>query len=176
MPAGENSSRHRLLTVILIMILSLSFVIYLLPLVRQFTVVDYKSDKILYLSAIQPGDKFSITYMHSVNKSPVEDQFYIGDDYSVMLQKTVFKSFGAGVPSNPGDGGDFTFFNDRMEVEYTDNKLGKLLMFVGVIADHHFLMNGKDLKLNELSSPQRSLLFQVKRITVFEYIKSLIIL
>jgi len=166
-----NPFRHKLLNIITIPALSFALVIYLLPLVRQFLIVDYRSNKILYSSGVKPGDKFSITYIHSVNKSPVEDQFYIEKDYGIMLQKTVFKSFGAGIPSNPGDGGNFTFYKDRIEVEYTGRKIEKLLMFVGVIADHHFLMNGRDIRLNGLSLPQRSVLFQVKRITFFDYFK-----
>lgn len=173
MPEGENSFRHKLLSITIISVMSLSFVIYLLPLVKLFLIVDYKTDKILYYSSVKPGDKFSITYIHSVNKSPVEDKFLIDRDYGILLLKTVFKSFGAGIPSNPDDGGKFTFYKDRIEVEYNGRKIGKLLMFVGIIADHHFLMNGKDIRLNELSLPQRSVLFQVKKLTVFDYLKLL---
>jgi hypothetical protein len=145
--------------------------LFFLPFIRQFVIIDYKTSKVLYSSDVMPGDKFSVTYIHSVNKSPVEDQFSVESDYGIMLQKTVFKSFGAGIPSNSGDGGEFTFYNDRIEVEYTGRKIEKLLMFVGVIADHHFLMNGRDIRLNELSLPQRSVQFLVKKITVYRYLK-----
>ncbi len=144
---------------------------FLLPAVRQFVITDYKTDTVIYSSDAGPGDKFSITYIHSVNKSPVEDQFCIDNDYSILLQKSIFKSFGAGVPSNLTDGDKFEYYKDRIEVSFINRKIDNLLMFVGVIAEHHFLMNGKDLKLNELISPQRSVHFSIKKITVYQYLK-----
>jgi hypothetical protein len=141
------------------------------PLVRQFLIIDYKSGEVLYSSDVVPGDKFSITYIHSVNKSPVEDQFDLDNNYRIMLKKSIFKSFGAGVPSNLGDGDKFEYFKDRIEVSYFNSRIEKFILFVGVIADHHFVMNGKNFKLSRLSSPQRSVQFLVKKITVCQYLK-----
>jgi hypothetical protein len=171
MPDGGDSLRHKFRYFTALAVSGICLLFFLLPAVRQFLIIDYKTDKILYASGVKPGDKFSITYIHSVNKSPIEDQFIIEDDFSIMLQKTIFRSFGAGVPSTPDDGSRYVFFKDRIEVPDINRKIDNLLLFVGIIADHHFLMNGKDLKLNELSPPQRSVHFLIKKITVHQYFK-----
>ncbi len=171
MPESRNSLRHKMFYSASLMVLMISLIFFSLPVVRQFLIIDFKSGRVLYSADIKAGDKFSIIYIHSVNKSPIEDQFIIDSNYNIVLQKSIFKSFGAGVPSNPADGGRFEFFKDRIEVADINRKIGNLLLYVGVIADHHFLIDGKDIKLNELSSPQRSVQFLIEKITVYQYLK-----
>jgi len=171
MPVKGTSHRHKIAAYTALIFIITCFFVFAVPVVRQFLIVDYKTDKILYSSSVKPGDKFSITYIHSVNKSPVEDQFELAEDFTILLRKSIFKSFGAGVPSNLNDGDKFEYFDDRIEVSYNSSRINKFILFVGVIADHHFLMNGRDIKLNELSPPQRSVHFTVKKITVFQYFK-----
>lgn len=172
MPGRIHLRRHKMFYFTALIVLCL--LLFAIPAVREFLIIDYKTGEILFCSKVKPGDNFSITYIHSVNKSPVEDQFYINNSYTILIQKSIFKSFGAGVPSNPDEGGKFVFYNDRIEVVDISRKIEKMILFVGVIADHHFLMNGKDIKLNELSSPQRSVQFLVKKITVYQYLKYII--
>jgi hypothetical protein len=125
----------------------------------------------LFLSDVKSGDRFSITYIHSVNKSPIEDQFIIDDEYNIALSKSIFKSFGAGVPSTFDDCGRFEFFDDRIEVSYDNRVIGKLALRIGTIADHRFMMCGKNIKLNEISEPQSCVCFLTDRITLFQWLK-----
>lgn len=171
MPVKEFFSRHKIFNYTALVFIIICFFIFTVPVVRQFLIIDYKTDEILYSTSVKPGDRFSITYIHSVNKSPVEDQFELADDFKLFLRKSIFKSFGAGVPSNLNDGDKFEYFDDRIEVSYNNSRINKFILFVGVVADHHFLMNGKDIKLNELSPPQRSVHFTVKKITVYQYLR-----
>ncbi len=171
MPGGIKSLRYKILFFASLIALTACLIFFLLPAVRQFLIVDFKTDKLLYAAEVKIGDKFSIVYFHSVNKSPIEDQFCITGDYSILLQKSVFKSFGAGVPSNKTEGGRFEFYKDRIEVADINRKICNFLLSVGVTANHHFMMNGQDVKLDQLSSPQSSLHFVVEKITVYQYLK-----
>ena len=76
-------------------------------------IINYKTGDVLYSSDVKIGDIFSITYIHSVNKSPVEDRFSLDGGYNIMLRRSIFRSFGAGVPSNLSDGDKFEYFKDR---------------------------------------------------------------
>ncbi|PKL16860.1 MAG: hypothetical protein CVV49_14135 [Spirochaetae bacterium HGW-Spirochaetae-5] len=175
MPERYISSRHKsgfIYTALIFVFFCI--LLFLLPLIRQFVIIDYKSGEVLYSSDVVPGVKFSVTYIHSVNKSPVEDQFDLDSNYRIMLRKSIFKSFGAGVPSNLGDGDKFEYYKDRIEVSYSNSSIDRFILFVGVIADHHFRMNGQDFQLSRLSSPQRSVQFIVKKITVYQYLKFII--
>lgn len=170
MPGRKIFIRHKALclTGICIVICSTFF---MLPAVRLFLITDFKTGEILYASDISTGDSFSISYIHSVNKSPVEDMFYIDSDYNTVLTKSIFRSFGAGMPSTVEDGGRYVYFKDRIELTDINRKIDSLLLFAGVIADHHFRMKGKDIKLIELVPPQRNVHFGVRKITVYRYIE-----
>ena len=145
------------------------------PFARRFIILNYNTNQILYLSNVKPGDRFSIIYTHSVNKSPIEDQFIVDNEYNIMLLKSIFKSFGAGIQSSSADDVKFEFFEDRIEVSYNNRRIDKLILSIGTIADHRFMMDGKDIKLNELSAPQSSICFSTDKITLFWLLKYTII-
>ena len=141
---------------------------FFVPFARKFVILNYNTNQILYLADVKSGDRFSIVYIHSVNKSPIEEVFIIDDEYNIALSKAVFKSFGAGIPSNFDDGGRFEFFEDRIEVLYYSRKIDKLILRIGTIADHRFMMDGKNIRLNELSDPQSSIRFLADRVTSYQ--------
>jgi len=143
---------------------------FFVPFARKFIILNYNTNQILYLSSVKPGDRFSIIYTHSVNKSPVEDQFIIDDEYKIMLFKSIFKSFGAGIPATSDNGIRFEFFKDRIEVLY-NRRIDKFLLSIGTIADHRFVMDGKNIRLSELSDPQSSVYFTTDKITLFQLLK-----
>ena len=138
------------------------------PFARKFIILNYNTNKILYLSNVNSGDRFNIAYTHSVNKSPVEDQFIIDNEYNIVLSKSIFKSFGAGILSTFNGSERFEFFEDRIEVSYNNRKIDKLILSVGTIAGHRFMMNGKSIRLNELADPHTSVYFLADRVTLFQ--------
>ena len=50
------------------------------------------------------GDRFSVTFIHSVNKYPLTDTYEI-EDKTIYVEETTYCSFGAGVQTelNPGE-------------------------------------------------------------------------
>jgi len=158
----------RIMPIPVFIILIACMLFFFVPVARKFIITNYSTNHLLYLSNVNIGDRFSIIYTHSVNKSPVEDQFIIDDEYNIMLSKSIFKSFGAGIPSTSDSGMKFEFFKDRIEVSYNNRKIDKLILSIGTIADHRFIMNGKDIRLSELSDPQSSVYFSIDKITLFQ--------
>jgi hypothetical protein len=57
-----------------------------------------KQNKLVYLQQIAPGDHFSTGYVHSVELSPVQEYFYIDQDYRIILRETTFHSSNVGLP------------------------------------------------------------------------------
>jgi len=155
----------------IIFIITACMLFFFLPLARKFIILNYNTKQILYLSNVKPGDTFSIIYTHSVNRSPIEDQFVVDSEYNIVLLKSIFKSFGAGVPSTSDNEMKFEFFEDRIEASYTNRKIEKLILSIGTIADHRFIMNEKNIRLSELSEPQSSIYFSIDRITLFQLVK-----
>jgi hypothetical protein len=64
-----------------------------------------KEGRLLFMERIRAGNVFSLTYLHSVEKSDVEEWFVIDSEYRIVLRETRFQGQGAGLPSNlvPGE-------------------------------------------------------------------------
>jgi len=169
MPGGIQFTRHKKI-IILLPLFIVSAVVIFLPLFKGVTITDYKTGRLLYYHAADTGDMFSVNYIHSVNKSPVEDFFFIGDQDELVLEKTVFKSFGAGVPASPEDGGDLKVYKDRIEVIGIKRRIDNFLLFIGVTAEHRFKMDKDEFMLRHISHPQRNLMIRVERISLFNKI------
>lgn len=137
------------------------------PVFEALTVTDAVENELLLCKRVKEGDLFSIRYIHSVNKSPVEDFFLIGNNHGIVLDKSVFYSFGAGVPSAPEDGGSFQVYKDRIEVTGINGRIDDFLMFVGVTAEHRFRIKGEDILLRSIIPPQRNIRFAVEKISLF---------
>jgi len=164
MPDIKDIFRHNIfkMAVILFFILLLLF----LPAVKALTIKDEEKNKLLHCVAVDRGDYFSIWYLHSVNKSPVEDFFYIGPGNCIILSKSVFYSFGAGVPSASSDGGEFRVYEDRIEVTGINRRIDDFFLFIGVTADHRFRMNGGEVILSHVIAPQKNIRIAVNRVSL----------
>ena len=60
---------------------------------------------------LERGEEFSITFIHSVNKTPVTDVYDVDERGIIMLRKTIYYGFGAGVPSD---------LDPKMELTYEE--------------------------------------------------------
>ena len=97
------------------------------------------------------GNGFSITFIHSVNKSPETDFFEIRDD-GIYGVKTVYYGFGAGVPTELEEGQKLTYGEDgSMIISGIDVKLNNLIYMVGTVYDHILTLDdGTEINLREL--------------------------
>ena len=128
------------------------------------------SGEILYVEDVKPRDIFTVSYTHSVNKSPVDDVFEIQPDDSIMLKKTIFRSFGAGIPFELEGSQVLRSYDDRMELDNINRRVEQYLLFVGIVADHTFTMHGRQLHLNQLTQPQNTVCFEVRRVSLYALI------
>ena len=82
------------------------------------------------------GDEFSVTFIHSVNKSPVTDYFEIRED-GIYGVKTAYYGFGAGVPTGLEEGQTLTYGEDgSIIISGFDMKMDSLVYRVGTVSDH----------------------------------------
>jgi len=97
------------------------------------------------------GKSFSITFIHSVNKSPETDCFEIRDD-GIYGVKTIYYGFGAGVPTELEEGQKLTYGEDgSMIISGIDVKLNNLIYMVGTVYDHILTLDdGTEISLREL--------------------------
>ena len=60
--------------------------------------------RVVFLKRVAPGDKFTLSFIHSVEKSEVTDYFRIDGDCRIILYQTEFSSLNTGLPAVVSDG------------------------------------------------------------------------
>ncbi len=118
---------------------------------------------------------FIISYTHSVNKGRIHD-YYKCDKKSggLILQSMYFVSYGAGIPE-PEEipGATFVALDDSYIISNINRFLPKLVMAVGVIADHTFAVDDaevNEIPLKDFFKPQTSLIFEIEKINLAGYL------
>jgi hypothetical protein len=57
-----------------------------------------REERVVYVQSVQPGFRFALGFIHSVEKSPVRDFLRIDDDYRMVVYKTAFRTSRTGLP------------------------------------------------------------------------------
>jgi len=118
------------------------------------------------------GDRFSVTFIHSVNKYPLTDTYEI-EDGNIYVEETIYGSFGAGVQTelNPGEVLDKVYI-DRPDyqgwamvirnIHQLRNNVGYI---VGTVSDHVLTVNGQDISLRDMCGKNAAVRFN------YEYLR-----
>lgn len=120
-------------------------------------------------------DGFAISYTHSVNKGRVHDWYEcVSSPWKswFVLKKSVFVSYGAGIPE-PYEiqGCSFEITDTGYVIDGLNRELGPFLLAVGVVAEHSVTIGKDEYFLKDFFPAQTSLLFRIRRISVLKYIK-----
>ena len=118
---------------------------------------------------------FIISYTHSVNKGRIHDYYKCDKKQGgLVLQSMYFVSYGAGIPE-PEEipGATFTKLDDSYIISDINRFVPKLVMAVGVIADHTFAVDDADfneIPLKDFFEPQTSLIFEIEKVSIAGYL------
>lgn len=119
-----------------------------------------------------PETDFVISYTHSVNKSRVRDYYRFDGDRVLRVVKTRFVSWGAGIP-DPDFGNTLVIADDYIEIGNIDRIIPRLVVRVGVIADHALETSGSVYRLSDIFRPQTAVAFEYRNLSVYDYMRSL---
>ena len=117
---------------------------------------------------------FIISYTHSVNKGRIHDYYKCDKKKGgLILDRMYFVSYGAGIPE-PEEipGATFTTLDDSYIISDINRFVPKLVMAVGLIADHTFAVDQeeiKELSLKDYFAAQTSLIFFIVKVSLVEY-------
>ena len=135
---------------------------------RQLCLVLENSytDKQLLALPVEEGDIFSVTFVHSVNNTPVTDYYEIrGEDFYVV--QTKYYGFGAGVQTEIGPGQQLTYTDDgAMLVSGFNQKMTGMIYVVGMVSDHTLELNGSKYSLRNICARGTSVRFTLKRLRI----------
>lgn len=142
--------------------------LFFLPVWNRFVVENADTGKIYYLYRGVGVLEFSVSYIHSVNKSRITDFFSFDEKGGVVLVSSRFSSFGAGVASYPEENSSF-FSNKKNYIDYEgiNRPIDNLVIFVGTEAKHSLEVSpdNKSILLEELAPVQTRLGFSMRKIS-----------
>ena len=150
---------------------------FFLPAVRVLSISGRKAPDKVFYSAAAFKEGFIISYTHSVNKGRVHDYYSFLQDRTLELYKTQFVSYGAGIPEpEETPGAFFTVTNDGYFIENLNRKVPRLVMAVGIVANHSIAAgsdfdSGKEKFFTDYFEPQTSLILEYKKVSVFSYMR-----
>ncbi len=107
----------------------------------------------VYLSyPLEQGEEFSITFVHSVNKTPVTDVYDVNEAGMIVLRSTIYYGFGAGVPSDLDPRMELSYDEETgaMVVSKIDMELPGFNLIVGTVSDHTLAIGGEEISLRDL--------------------------
>ncbi len=105
---------------------------------------------------------FSVTFVHSVNKSPVSDIYEVKDGI-IYMTGTIYYGFGAGVPDELAEGQELTFGeNGEMIISNMDLRIDDLVYVVGTVSDHVLKIGDEEIGLRDLCGRNSSVSFKIK--------------
>ncbi len=132
------------------------------PLSPVLEITDSREGRVFFCARVQPGEEFVLSYVHSVNRRPVYDTLRVEADH-LVIAKSRFDSFGAGMPEASTQDGTLTVAEDGW-MEWTVNRpTPEIIMRVGRVADHTLHCKGRDIRLSDLAEPGSALTLRVRK-------------
>lgn len=118
----------------------------------------------VYLSLPLDENKvFSISFIHSVNKTSVTDYYFINDKNEIILDKTEYYDFGAGVPFDLNSGEELEFLdNGAMLISNINRKISPYIIYVGTVSDHILTIGDSSYSLRDICGKNSRVLIQFK--------------
>lgn len=142
--------RFKSLPPILIVFYLCGFCIAEPPAPFSLRVESMERGKILLDLPVQSGDRFSIHYIHSSDKTPIHDIFEVGKNGEMILIEENYLWYGAGLECMNWEGVTVTMENKKTRV-HLKRHFPSLHLRVGRIANHSLHLNGKAIPLLEIA-------------------------
>lgn len=115
---------------------------------RPFLFVQAETQMVANYPA-EPGEELSISFIHSVQKTPVDEFLTVGENKSeLILNSTRYHSFGVGLPFMESDGNFYQDGNDFV-MDDMDRHFDSLSLRTGLGTKLTLHINGDEYRLYE---------------------------
>ncbi len=157
---------------IIILLSLLLFITIIIPIFPRLVLKSVKDNNNKYIYHLEKKE-FIISYTHSVNKGRVRDYYIIDDNYNIILDKTAFVSYGAGI-AEPENNENIVIKDDNIEINNINRVIKDFYLFVGIIAEHSITIDNNEIMLKSLFKPQTNIKIEYKRVSLIDLIKNMI--
>ena len=122
-------------------------------------IIEKGNDSNLISIPIEPGEYFTIRYIHSVDISPVYEVFYADEKRGIVIQETYFKMFGAGMGHWPGRG-SIVEQNGWIYIKDMNIAIGEFYLRIGAPSvAHTLLIKGQEIHLRRMIPGARARIY-----------------
>jgi hypothetical protein len=150
----------------LLLFVALVLVAGLFP-VHVLQIEEPRKERVVFVRILQPGDRFSLMYRHSVELCQVWDYFRIDSGYRLILDETVFGSSNTGLPSVLGVGERFTRGEKASRISNMRRILPAIEIWVKRSYDNTLEFDNRKILLPDLAG-DTLLRLRIRKITLFE--------
>ncbi len=125
-----------------------------------------KNNQTLSAHFLLPGEGFSLTYNHSVEKTPVQEIYHARFNGGFIMNKTIFQSYGAGLPL---ENKNFSIADNKFIIDDMNIDLDELRIRVSRTPGQIVKINKMKYDLQEISKPGELII--IKSGSLFDYIQ-----
>jgi len=150
---------RKIITGAAVVVIAASVIVYYLISVPCLLLKDSDTGNTIAVYPLNKGEQFSVTFVHSVNKTPVTDVYEIRNG-KIYVVRTIYYSFGAGVQTEIEENQTLEYGEDgSMIVSGFNRPIDNLSYIVGTVSDHILEINGKSINLRELCGKNATVRF-----------------
>jgi len=139
-----------------IVLLGLSIVIIIITIlffipVYTLELRSFSDSETVFSQKVQPGDKFTLKYTHSVALTPVWEIFIIDENCQIILIETDFLDHGAGLPYTTFENEIFVEEEGRFKIKNMHRIIATPIYYrIGAVRENIFYFKDKKIDLSSL--------------------------
>lgn len=132
--------------------------------VRCVVMTNAETDEVYFQQPLEADGVFSVSYIHSVNKSNVEEYYRLEDDDKLYLFRARYRAFGAGVATELEEGQTLSYEDGYMIIENIHYQIPDLVYRVGTVSDPLIHIGTQTWHMKDLAPPLTSVRFTIQDI------------
>jgi hypothetical protein len=137
-----------------------------MPILERFTITNEKSGHIVFQDRVENFKEFYISFIHSVNKTPVNEYYSISEG-KLILKRATFYSYGAGMPEiGEYESDEPRIVNGQIQLDNINKRFDKFTYFAGTYANHSLNIDNTQILFSQFVKPQTPVTFEVKKISI----------
>lgn len=129
--------------------------------VQCVVMTDAETDEVYFQQPLEADGVFSVSYIHSVNKSNVEEYYRLEND-EIYLFRARYRAFGAGVATELEEGQTLSYEDGYMIIENIHYQIPDLVYRVGTVSDPLIHIGTQSWHMKDLAPPLTSVRFTIQ--------------
>ena len=129
--------------------------------VQCVVMTNAETDEVYFQQPLEADGVFSVSYIHSVNKSNVEEYYRLEDD-ELYLFRARYRAFGAGVATELEEGQTLSYEDGYMIIENIHYQIPDLVYRVGTVSDPLIHIGEQTWHMKDLAPELTSVRFKIQ--------------